>query len=221
MGGGFSVSGAWPLGARHRSHDAFSLGRAATHVIAWGGWRRKTPANGCMSIGGYTFLFDVDEAPKKNVFFDPTKRRQSRVKTLLRTGLAAVLVWCAFFFSGTVPLAGIAEELVVSLAHQGHLGERRHGRRPRPWSRTTTRIMTHDLQADLRPTLADHHRVSAAAACAPKPAPVMAALADAGQLRRVYGHIPTALRKRAAVAAEKLRHARRADARLDHAVAVR
>ena len=145
-----------------------------------------------MSIGGYTFLFDVDEAPKKNVFFDPTKRRQSRVKSLLRTGLAAVLVWCAFFFSGTVPLTGIAEELLflwrtkVTWVSDLTGADHDHGH-------ADGAGQIHDPQTGLRPTLADHHRVSAAAACVPKPAPVMAALADAGPLRRVYGHIPTAL----------------------------
>ena len=145
-----------------------------------------------MSIGGYTFLFDVEDEPQNKVFYDPTERRHGRVKAFLRVALAAVLVWCIFFFSGTVSLSGVVEEVSFlwrvkvagatdfagpSLA--GVAGDSHdHG---------------HDHRAELRPTLADHHRLSAPANCAERPAPVMAALADASPHRRVFGHLPTAL----------------------------
>lgn len=144
-----------------------------------------------MSIGGYTFLFDVDEAPRKNVFFDPTRRRQSRVKSLLRAGLAAVIVWCAIFFSGTVSLSGAAEELMFlwrsKVAWASELAGD-HGHDPALGGSTA-----YGANPDLRPTLAAYHHVSAAAACPTTPTPVMAAIADAGAARRVFGHIPVAL----------------------------
>ncbi|MCB1331776.1 MAG: polysaccharide deacetylase family protein, partial [Maritimibacter sp.] len=163
-----------------------------------------------MSIGGYTFLFDVDERPRKNVFFDPTERRRSRVKSLLRAGFVAVVVWCALFFSGTVPLAGIAEEAVflwrTQVAGFGAPAPRAHDHAPvlvptqaaEPGAEPAmfaglARSADHVLvnRDDLHPTLADHHHVTEISTCRTTPAPVMAALADGGPARRVFGHLPS------------------------------
>ena len=147
-----------------------------------------------MSIGGYTFLFDVDEAPRKNVFFDPTERRRSRVTTLLRTGFAVVLVWAAVFFSGTVPIAGMAEELMfLWRAKAGEIGETVAGGHAHDHAPDAAAGPSGTGFSELRPTLADLHHVGEAPSCPSSPAPVMAALADAGAARHVFGHIPMSL----------------------------
>ncbi|MCB1355718.1 MAG: polysaccharide deacetylase family protein, partial [Maritimibacter sp.] len=167
-----------------------------------------------MSIGGYTFLFDVDERPRKNVFFDPTERRRSRVTSLLRAGFVALVVWSAFFFSGTVPLMGVAEEAmflwrtkVAGLAetlphshdHQPLLVQPNTAAGPEGaeggilagLARNADFVLTD--RDGLRPTLADHHNVSDVSVCRTSPAPVMAALADGAPARRVFGHIPSGI----------------------------
>ncbi len=145
-----------------------------------------------MSIGRYTFVFDDEDETRKKIFFDPTARRRGRINSLLRIGLAGIIVWCTVFFSDTVSLRSVAEEL--AFIWRGKAGSASE------YFSEYTGVETlgfdshdHDPGADLRPTLVDHHRITAAEACAPKPVPIMAAVADARHPRRVYGHIPTAL----------------------------
>ncbi|MCB1338571.1 MAG: glycosyltransferase [Maritimibacter sp.] len=140
-----------------------------------------------MAIGGYTFVFDTEDAPKDKIFFDPTERRRSRLARLFRLGLGIALLWAVTFVSGNFPFAGLVDQIAFRQAlpdaQQAML-------LPPAANGTGDHDHDHDHGSNLGLASAEAYR-AATGACAPAQTPMLAAMADALPARRIYGHLST------------------------------
>jgi peptidoglycan-N-acetylglucosamine deacetylase len=134
-----------------------------------------------MALGGYSFVFDVDDEHGAKVFHDGTRHRGKRVKRLTVAIMCIFLTWLMLFLGGTISLSGLWNE--VTLRWQLN---RLTGSVAQPAATTGSPGHIHDALPVAASTDRGPH-------CMPQRPPAYAAMADEAGNNQYFGHIPTAI----------------------------